>query len=84
MKDSKNKEPDVLFIGDSLIARLQQSIVWSELFEPLHCLNFGIGSDTTQNVLWRLENGEIEDIKPKVQWHVLLFALPICSITTLS
>lgn len=64
--DSMNKEPDVLFVGDSLIERLQYSIVWSEFFEPLHCLNFGIGGDTTQNVLWRLENGEIDNIKPKV------------------
>lgn len=63
-----NKEPDVLFIGDSLIERLQHSIVWSEFFEPLHCLNFGIGGDTTQNVLWRLENGEIDNIKPKVKF----------------
>lgn len=68
-----NKEPDVLFVGDSLIERLQYSIVWSEFFEPLHCLNFGIGGDTTQNVLWRLENGEIDNIKPKVKYCIHVF-----------
>ncbi|NXA43380.1 PA1B2 acetylhydrolase, partial [Eudromia elegans] len=40
--------------------------IWRELFSPLHALNFGIGGDTTGHVLWRLKNGELENIKPKV------------------
>uniref|UniRef100_A0AAY5KIB8 Platelet-activating factor acetylhydrolase IB subunit alpha2 n=1 Tax=Esox lucius TaxID=8010 RepID=A0AAY5KIB8_ESOLU len=40
--------------------------VWRELFSPLHALNFGIGGDTTCNVLWRLQNGELDNIWPKV------------------
>ncbi|XP_061753728.1 platelet-activating factor acetylhydrolase IB subunit beta isoform X2 [Nerophis ophidion] len=42
------------------------SQVWRELFSPLHALNFGIGGDTTCNVLWRLQNGELENIRPKI------------------
>lgn len=41
--------------------------VWEEMFAPLHCLNFGIPEDKTQNVLWRIENGELENVSPKVQ-----------------
>ena len=40
--------------------------VWRELFSPLHALNFGIGGDTTCNVFWRLQNGELENIRPRV------------------
>lgn len=40
--------------------------IWRELFSPLHALNFGIAGDTTCNVLWRLQNGELENIRPKV------------------
>lgn len=40
--------------------------IWRELFSPLHALNFGIDGDTTGHVLWRLKNGELENIKPKV------------------
>src|SRR5208337_4512181 len=31
-----------------------------------HAADFGIGWDRTQNVLWRIENGELDGIKPKV------------------
>ena len=33
--------------------------MWAKYFELLQALNFGIGGDRTQNVLWRLQNGEI-------------------------
>ncbi|XP_040281921.1 platelet-activating factor acetylhydrolase IB subunit alpha2 [Bufo bufo] len=64
--DCKDKEPEVLFVGDSLVQLLQQFEIWRELFSPLHALNFGVGGDTTRHVLWRLQNGELENIKPKV------------------
>uniref|UniRef100_A0A8C6KS65 Platelet-activating factor acetylhydrolase IB subunit alpha1 n=1 Tax=Nothobranchius furzeri TaxID=105023 RepID=A0A8C6KS65_NOTFU len=40
--------------------------IWRQLFSPLHCLNFGVGGDATQHVLWRLSNGELDNISPKV------------------
>lgn len=33
---------------------------WKTNFEPLHSLNFGIGNDRTEHVLWRIENGELD------------------------
>ncbi|XP_030769503.1 platelet-activating factor acetylhydrolase IB subunit gamma isoform X2 [Rhinopithecus roxellana] len=47
-------------------SRLDFHKIWRELFSPLHALNFGIGGDGTQHVLWRLENGELEHIRPKI------------------
>lgn len=49
-----------------MIQLLLQHEIWRELFSPLHALNFGIGGDTTCNVLWRLQNGELDNIRPKV------------------
>ncbi|CAG5127283.1 unnamed protein product [Candidula unifasciata] len=66
LHDAKEKEPEVVLIGDSLIANLSQSMLWKQMFEPLHCLNFGIGGDRTQHVLWRVLNGELDQVQPKV------------------
>ncbi|MGH0141312.1 UNVERIFIED_CONTAM: hypothetical protein FKN15_073722 [Acipenser sinensis] len=49
-----------------MVQLLHQYEVWQELFSPLHALSFGIGGDTTSHVLWRLQNGELENITPKV------------------
>ncbi|XP_076025004.1 platelet-activating factor acetylhydrolase IB subunit alpha2 [Genypterus blacodes] len=66
VQECKDGEPDVLFVGDSMVQLMQQYEIWREFFSPLHALNFGIGGDTTCNVLWRLQNGELENIRPKV------------------
>ncbi|XP_066463226.1 platelet-activating factor acetylhydrolase IB subunit alpha1 isoform X1 [Eleutherodactylus coqui] len=63
---SKDKEPEVVFIGDSNVLLLHQLEIWRDLFSPLHALNFGGLGEATQHVLWRLENGELEHIKPKI------------------
>ncbi|XP_071969871.1 platelet-activating factor acetylhydrolase IB subunit alpha1 isoform X2 [Engystomops pustulosus] len=63
---SKDKEPEVVFIGDSNVMLLHQLEIWRELFSPLHALNFGGLGEGTQHVLWRLENGELEHIRPKI------------------
>ncbi|KAK4317187.1 hypothetical protein Pmani_011716 [Petrolisthes manimaculis] len=65
VNQAREMEPDVVFVGDSLIANLQNTDLWEKWFAPMHTLNFGIGGDQTQHVLWRLRNGELECIKPK-------------------
>jgi lysophospholipase L1-like esterase len=58
---------DVLFLGDSITAGWNgQKGTWETYFGNLNAANFGIGGDRTQHVLWRIENGELEGIKPKV------------------
>ena len=60
---------DVLFIGDSITEAWDKSglRVWEDVFEPMRAANFGIGGDTTQNVLWRITEGRaLEKVRPKV------------------
>lgn len=66
VSDGKGKEPEVVFVGDSLVQLMHQFGIWRQLFSPMHSLNFGIGGDATQHVLWRLSNGELDNISPKV------------------
>jgi lysophospholipase L1-like esterase len=64
---AKKGNIDVVFLGDSITDgwRGKGKDVWKENFEPLKAVNFGIGGDRTQHVLWRLQNGELEGYKPK-------------------
>lgn len=61
---------DILFLGDSITAGWSWgnggSQLWTNDFAPRHAANFGIGWDRIQNVLWRVENGELEGISPRV------------------
>jgi lysophospholipase L1-like esterase len=40
--------------------------VWNATFAPLNAANFGIAGDTTQGVLWRMQNGELEGFRAKL------------------
>lgn len=59
---------ELLFVGDSITDgwRKKGSNVWHRYYEPRRAANFGIGGDRTQHVLWRLRNGELTGISPKV------------------
>lgn len=52
---------DVLFIGDSITEgwAMAGRKVWDSEFAPLRSANFGISGDRTENVLWRIKNGEV-------------------------
>uniref|UniRef100_A0A1Q3F0T0 Putative attractin and platelet-activating factor acetylhydrolase n=1 Tax=Culex tarsalis TaxID=7177 RepID=A0A1Q3F0T0_CULTA len=66
VQECKEKDPEVMFIGDCVLESLQFTDFWNSHFVPLHCLNFSIRHDRTQNVLWRLQNGELENVRPRV------------------
>ncbi|ERL94123.1 hypothetical protein D910_11405 [Dendroctonus ponderosae] len=75
LSEIQEKDADVIFIGDSIIQGLQHTDVWDDLFVPLHCLNFGIHRDRVENVLWRVQNGELDNVKPKPPGAVWTFEL---------
>jgi lysophospholipase L1-like esterase len=54
----------VVFVGDSITEGWQGAgkKVWEEKFAPLGAVNFGIGGDRTQHVLWRVQNGNLEGL----------------------
>lgn len=61
---------DVLFLGDSITDNWRKAnyglAIWEKNFAPLRAANFGISGDRTQHVLWRMQNGELTGIKPRV------------------
>jgi lysophospholipase L1-like esterase len=74
----KRMQPKVVLVGDSithfwsgapLSARVSGAAAWQSLFGDKPVINMGFGWDRTQNVLWRLRQGEFEGLHP--QWVVL-------------
>jgi lysophospholipase L1-like esterase len=65
---------DVYFIGDSITRRWgasdpQYSALfanWKQNFHGWNAADFGWGGDRIQNMLWRLDQGELTDVNPKV------------------
>lgn len=64
----KDGKAELLFIGDSITQAWEGpgKEAWAKHFAPRNAVNLGIGGDRTQHVLWRLDNGNINDIKPKL------------------
>lgn len=57
----------LLFVGDSITDYFPRRGEWSWLkFAPHKPADFGIGGQRTEHVLWRLLNGELDGINPKV------------------
>jgi lysophospholipase L1-like esterase len=64
----KQGNVDLIFIGDSITQGWENAgkNVWAEFYGKRNAVNLGIGGDRTQHVLWRLDHGNIENIKPKL------------------
>ncbi|WP_202424309.1 GDSL-type esterase/lipase family protein [Duganella levis] len=67
------KSAQVVFIGDSITEGWEKSgaPVWDRYYKPLNGIALGFGGDRTENVLWRLQHGEVDGLAPKVA--VLMF-----------
>jgi lysophospholipase L1-like esterase len=65
--EAKKGECDLLFLGDSITDgwRNKPKAIYEAAFGAYKPLNFGISGDRTQHVLWRIQNGEMDGIKPK-------------------
>ena len=64
----KGAEIDLVFLGDSITQGLERPAsakVVAETFPGMTVLNLGYNADKTENVLWRLRNGEVDGLSPK-------------------
>ena len=71
----KKRKVDLLFIGDSIthgwddespVGWEPAGKVWDEYYGNLNAFNAGLSSDRTEHLLWRLQNGIIGNVSPKV------------------
>ncbi len=67
------KNAQVIFIGDSITQGWEKDgfNVWNHNYAKYNAVALGFGGDRTENVLWRLQQGEVDGLNPKVA--VLMF-----------
>lgn len=72
LEKAKQGRIDVYFQGDSITRRWgaldypELLAHWRKNFFGWNAANFAWGGDTVQNILWRLENGELDNVHPKI------------------
>jgi lysophospholipase L1-like esterase len=63
---------DIYFVGDSITRRWGATDYpkflanWKRNFFGWNAANFGWGGDTIANILWRLDNGELDKVNPRI------------------
>ena len=72
IEKAKQGRIDIYFEGDSITRRWGATDYpellanWNQNFFGWNAADFGWGADTIQNILWRLANGELDRINPKI------------------
>jgi beta-glucosidase len=68
LKQAKNTEIDLLMIGDSITHGWETTgvTVWQQYYQDKKAFNLGFYGDRTEHVLWRLQNGEVDGMSPKL------------------
>jgi len=74
VRKAKQGGIDVYFVGDSITRRWGATDPqyrpllenWKTNFFGWNAANFGWGADRIENILWRLQNGELDGVNPKV------------------
>ena len=71
---ASHPDTQLLLIGDSITNNYDKTEppyqdfqpIWEQYYAPRKALNLGFSGDTTANVLWRLDHGEVEGLHPKL------------------
>jgi lysophospholipase L1-like esterase len=72
LEKAKQGRIDIYFEGDSITRRWGATDYpgllanWTQNFFGWNAADFGWGADRIQNILWRLQNGEIDGVNPKI------------------
>jgi lysophospholipase L1-like esterase len=72
LQKARSGRIDLYFLGDSITRRWgatdypQFLAHWNESFHGWNAADFGWGGDKVENILWRIENGELKGVNPRV------------------
>lgn len=73
--EMRARHPQLIFLGDSITENWEKhgppawrdfAPVWQRFYGDRNAVNLGFMGDTTASLLWRIDNGELAGISPKV------------------
>ncbi|MCG6189410.1 GDSL-type esterase/lipase family protein [Maribellus maritimus] len=65
----QNHKYDLLFVGNSITNNFEKpgfQAVWKKYFASRNAVNLGFSGYRTENIIWNIQNGEMEGQSPKV------------------
>ena len=75
LAEARSRRIDLVWLGDSITQDWEQAgpedwrnfaPAWQRFYADRNALNLGFKGDTTSHVLWRIQNGELDGLHPKV------------------
>ncbi len=68
VKQIKQGNIDLIMIGDSITHSWEKTgyPIWEKFYGNRNSVNLGFAGDRTEHVIWRLQNGEIDGISPRL------------------
>ena len=68
VRQARSGQAELIMIGDSLVHNFEKRgrQIWHLYFGRYKPLNLGFNADMTEHVLWRLQNGELDGISPRL------------------
>ncbi len=71
----RTANPDLIWLGDSITQQFETAgpepwrnfaPIWNRFYAPRHAVNLGFKGDATAHLLWRIQNGELANIHPRL------------------
>ena len=68
IRRARSQRTDMILDGDSITDYWQSTgrSVFEKIFAPRRAIDFGISGNHTENVIWRVEHGELDTLHPKL------------------
>lgn len=67
LQQTQKRQINIVFLGDSITRGWRNhKKLWQKHYGKLNAVNFGIGGDRTQQVLWRIDHGLFDQIRPQL------------------
>lgn len=69
LKFEQQEDVDLILLGDSITHGWEKDNadkVWHQYYPDINTFNLGFNGDRTEHVLWRLKNGAVTELSPKL------------------